>query len=64
MTRDPSLKEEAIAAAPTRLANDDGYRIKLKSLSKSQALKFSWELCAAQVMDIYSEVMELPKRDG
>jgi len=64
MTRDPSLKEEDIATAPMRLANDDGYRMKLKGLSKPQALKFSWEQCASQVMDIYSEVMELPKRDG
>ena len=58
------MKEEDITAALSRLMNDDGYRMKLKGLSKPQALKFSWEQCASQVMDIYSEVMKLPKRDG
>jgi glycosyltransferase involved in cell wall biosynthesis len=58
------VKEENIVAALSRLAKDEGYRMKLKSLAKVQALKFSWELCASQVMDIYSQVMQLPKRDG
>lgn len=58
------LKEEDIAAALSRLAKDEGYRMHLKNLAKVQALKFSWEHCAAQVMDIYSEVMKRPKLDS
>jgi glycosyltransferase involved in cell wall biosynthesis len=58
------LKEEDITAALSRLLNDDEYRMNLKSLAKSQALKFSWERCAAQIMDIYSEVMKRPKLDS
>ena len=59
-----TVKEENIVAALSRLAKDEGYRMNLKSLAKVRALKFSWALCASQVMDIYSQVMQLPKRDG
>jgi glycosyltransferase involved in cell wall biosynthesis len=55
------LKEEAIIVAMSRLLNDDGYRMKLKCLSKPQALKFSWDRCASEVLDIYGEVIKRPK---
>lgn len=55
------LKEETIIDAMLRLMNDDSYRTKLKGLSKSQALKFSWERCASEVLDIYREVINRPK---
>jgi glycosyltransferase involved in cell wall biosynthesis len=57
------LKEESIIAAMSKLMNDNAYRVKLKALSKPQALKFSWERCASEVLDIYGEVMDLPRRD-
>mgnify|MGYP001164593497 FL=1 len=43
------------------LVNDDGYRMKLKGRAQSQARKFSWERCAAEVLDVYGEVMKRPK---
>ena len=46
------------------LMNDDGYRMKLKGLSKSQALKFSWERCASEDLDIYGEVIKRSKLDS
>jgi glycosyltransferase involved in cell wall biosynthesis len=58
------LKEEDAVAAMSRLMTDECYRMKLKSLSKSQAMKFSWDRCAAEVLDIYEEVMNIPKRDN
>ena len=50
------LKEEELVVAMTRLMNDDGYRMELKSRAKSQARKFSWKGCAEEVLDIYGEV--------
>ncbi len=58
------LKEEAIIAEMSRLMNDDGYRMKLKGLSKPHALKFSWERCASEVLDIYGEVIKRPKLES
>jgi glycosyltransferase involved in cell wall biosynthesis len=55
------LSEEDIVIAMSRLVNDAGYRLKLKGLSKSQALKFSWEQCASEVLDIYRKVIKRPK---
>jgi glycosyltransferase involved in cell wall biosynthesis len=55
------LKEEAIIAAMSRLTNDEGYRMKLKGLSKPQALKFSWKRCASEILEIYGEVIKRPK---
>ncbi len=56
-----SLEEKAIAAAMWKLMNDNDYRMKLKSLSKTQSLKFSWDRCASEVLDIYREVVKRPK---
>lgn len=58
------LREEDLVAAMSRLMNDEGYRLALKKSSRSQALKFSWERCAAEVLDIYGEVMMRPKLDS
>lgn len=57
------LSEEEIGVAMTRLMKDDGYRMELKRRANSQVLKFSWERCAAEVLEIYGEVMNRPKRD-
>ena len=56
------LSVQEIANALAKLAGDEEYRRYLKNRSKRQAQKFSWERCAAQVMDMYREVMDLPKR--
>ncbi len=56
------LREEDIVAAMVKLRRDDEYRMKLKDLAESQSRKFSWERCAAEVLDVYGEVMNRPKR--
>lgn len=56
------LNEADIAAALLRLANDNEYRIKLKSMANDQARKFSWDKCAEEVLEIYTEVMKMPKK--
>jgi glycosyltransferase involved in cell wall biosynthesis len=58
------LKEADIVAAMSRLTSDEAYRIELKNLAQPQALKFSWERCASEVLDIYREVMKKPKREN
>lgn len=58
------LNEEEIVQAMSGLVNDDGYRMKLKGRAQSQALKFSWKRCAAEVLDIYGEVMKCPKHES
>jgi glycosyltransferase involved in cell wall biosynthesis len=56
------LKEEDLVAAMTGLMKDHNYRTNLKSRTKSQARKFSWEGCASEVLTVYREVMGFPKR--
>lgn len=58
------LKEETITAAMSRLRNDGDYRIELKRRAKTQAEKFSWKGCAAEVLDIYEEVVQRPKHES
>jgi len=58
------LQEEEIAAALAKLTNDEGYRMNLKRLSKGQAGKFSWKRCASEILDVYRDVLRLPKRDS
>jgi glycosyltransferase involved in cell wall biosynthesis len=54
--------EQSIFHAMSTLLDDKGYRNHLKSISKAQASRFSWELCASQVLDVYRNVLELPRR--
>ena len=56
------LNEEEIVQAMSSLVNDDGYRMKLKGRAQSQARKFSWERCAAEVLEVYGEVLKCQKR--
>lgn len=58
------LKEDELVAAMSGLMNDDGYRLQLKGRAQSQARKFSWERCAAEVLDVYGEVMKRPKLES
>jgi len=53
-------KEEDMVATLRRLLRDEECRMELKKRAKSQAGKFSWERCAAQVLEIYQEVVQLP----
>ncbi len=55
------LRKDDMAVAMSDLMNNDGYRTRLKGRATSQARKFSWERCAAEVLDIYAEVMKRPK---
>ncbi len=55
------LSEDDIALAMSRLLNDSGYRAGLKDLAKPQADRFSWDRCASEVLEIYREVLALPK---
>ncbi len=55
------LREDDMVAAMSELINNDGYRMQLKDLAPSQARKCSWGRCASEVLDIYGEVINLPK---
>jgi glycosyltransferase involved in cell wall biosynthesis len=55
------LNEEELVAAMSGLSENEGFRRKLKDAAPLQALKFSWEECAEEVLDIYREVMNRPK---
>jgi glycosyltransferase involved in cell wall biosynthesis len=57
------LKEEDIVSAMSRFLRDDDYRMQLKRISRSQAAKFTWDICASEVLDVYGEVMSRPKHD-
>jgi glycosyltransferase involved in cell wall biosynthesis len=50
-----------IAEAFERLDNDVDYRTELKRKAIAQAKKFSWEKSAAEVIDIYHQVMAMSK---
>jgi len=56
------LKEKEIVEAICLLAENTEYRQKLKNLAFRQAQKFSWQRCAAEVMEIYNHVITLSKR--
>jgi glycosyltransferase involved in cell wall biosynthesis len=43
------------------LVDNDQYRARLKDMSMIQAKNFSWEKCATEVLEIYRNVMAIPK---
>ena len=56
--------EADIADAFGKLGRDIDYREELKKRAIRQAEKFSWRKSAAEVLDIYSQVMAIPKFGG
>ncbi len=54
---DPYRRED-MAAAFYRMANDNEYRLDLKSKAAAQAKKFSWKKCATEVLEVYRRAME------
>ena len=56
------LNEKEIADAIFLMTENAEYRAKLKCLALKQAKKFSWQRCAAEVLEIYNHVITLSKR--
>ena len=50
-----------ILKALEKLAQDNEYRKQLKRKANVQAKKFSWEKSASKVIDIYHQVIAMPK---
>ncbi len=48
---------EDITNAMLRISEDPMIRNELKSLALKQSMKYSWEKCASEVMDIYNETL-------
>lgn len=58
------LEEGEIAAALEGLADDEKRLRHLRSRAAAQAAGFSWEACAAAVLEVYAEVLRRPKYEG
>ena len=56
--------ERDIAGALKKIGEDADYRTDLKKRAIRQSKKFSWGKSAAEVLDIYSQVMAMPKLGG
>lgn len=55
------LSEEELVRAMSGLMEDHGYRQELKRRAQPQARNFSWERCAAEVLEVYGEAIRRPK---
>lgn len=49
---------QAIAAAMTRLANDDELKKELRQKGKKQLAKFDWEKCARETLEVYKSLQK------
>lgn len=58
------LDNRDLAGAFEKLCDDTAYHTELKRKAKMQAQKFSWEKTAATVLDVYDQVMAMPKFGG
>jgi len=58
------FNEQDIAWALKKLGEDANYRAELKIKATEQSKKFSWKRSAAEVLDIYSRLMTMPKFGG
>ena len=55
------LDEQDILESMRKLLKNNNFRNSLKESSTYQAMKFSWDICATEVLDIYQQVMRWPK---
>lgn len=55
------LDEHEIIEALEKLTRDNEYRNHLKRKATAQAKKYSWEKAALEVIDIYDQVINMPK---
>jgi glycosyltransferase involved in cell wall biosynthesis len=56
--------KQDIAMAFKKLGEDASYRTELKKRAIKQSKKFSWRKSAAEVLDVYTQVLAMPKFGG
>lgn len=56
------FSEKDMTEAMHLLAGDEGYRLGLKKRALIQALKFSWQKSAMEVLEVYNQISTLGKR--
>jgi glycosyltransferase involved in cell wall biosynthesis len=59
-----ATNEEDIVQAFNKLEDNENYRLELKEMAIKQSIKFSWNKSAAKVLEIYRQVMDIPKFAG
>lgn len=57
---DPYQEEELVQAF-MKFETDEGYRAEMRRSALNQAKKFSWEVSALKVLEIYRRVISMPK---
>lgn len=62
ITLSPTDKSGWVSAI-THLLSNDNYRQELIGKGKTQAAKFSWELCAKETLDLYHQIGDVQKKE-